>query len=118
MLKFLVDNSSGKKIADALKSHKFDVIYAGDSLPEAEDEHILEKAEKENRILVTNDKDFGELIFRHERPSSGVILFRLRIDFPDNRIKVLLNLIDKFGTKLRKNFIVASEDKFRFKEIK
>lgn len=117
MLKFLVDNSSGKKLANALKDKKYDVIYVGDDFPFAEDEEILKIAEKQDRILITNDKDFGELIFRYRKPSSGVILLRLKIDFPDNRTKILLTLIKKLGTKLKKKFIVASEDKFRIKEL-
>ena len=117
MLRFLVDNSSGKRLATALKDRKFDVIYAGDALPNAEDDEILERAEEEKRILVTNDKDFGELIFRYNKPSSGVILLRLKTDFPDNRIKVLLNLIDKMNVKLNRKFIVASEDRSRIKEL-
>ena len=117
MLKFLVDNSSGKNLADALKNHKFNVIYAGDILPDAEDEEILEKAEKENRILITNDKDFGELIFRYKKPSSGVILLRLNTDFPEQRIKVVIKLIDKLGSNIKKKFVVASEIKFRVKSL-
>ena len=116
MLKFLVDNSSGKGLANAL-GEKYDVTYAGDNIPSAEDEEILEMAERENRILITNDKDFGELVFRYGKPSSGVILLRLKIDFPVNRIKVLFTLIKKLGTKLNKNFIVVSEDKFRMKKL-
>lgn len=117
MLKFLIDNSSGKKLATALKNQRYDVIYAGDILSDAEDEEVLEKAEKEGRILITNDKDFGELIFRHKKPSSGVILLRLKIDFPNNRIRILGVLIKKFGTRLKKRFIVVSEDKFRIKKL-
>lgn len=118
MLRFLVDNSSGRKLANSLKDKNYDVIYAGNVLPEANDEEILKRAEEENRILITNDKDFGELIFRYGKPSSGVVLLRLKIDFPDHRVRVLLSLIDKLHIKLRNKFIVASEDKIRIKELK
>ena len=117
MIKFLVDNSSGKKLANALKKQKYDVVYAGDNLPNAEDEEILDLAEKQDRVLITNDKDFGELIFRQRKSSNGVILLRLKNDFPDYRIKILLTLIKKLRTKLKKKFIVASEDKFRMKKL-
>ena len=117
MLRFLVDNSSGKKLADVLKNNNYDVIYAGEDFPEAEDIELLKKAEKDNRILITNDKDFGDLIFRYKKPSSGVIFLRLKIDFPEHRIKVLLTLIKKLGTKLNKKFIVASEDRIRIKKL-
>ncbi len=117
MLKFLVDNSTGKKLANALKDEKYDVIYAGDILPDAEDKDILERSEKDNRILITNDKDFGEIIFRYGKPSSGVILLRLKIDFPQYRAKILMALIKRLGPKLKKKFIVVSEDKFRIKKL-
>jgi len=117
MLRFLVDNSSGKKLADVLKNNNYDVSYAGDFSSGAKDEEILERAEKENRILITNDKDFGELVFRYRKPSSGVIFLRLKIDFPEYRIRTILTLIKKLGTKLKKKFVVASEDKIRIKKL-
>ena len=104
-------------MANALKNKNYDVIYAGEDFPDADDEYILEKAEKDNRILITNDKDFGELIFRYRKSSRGVILLRLKIDFPDYRIKVVLMLIKKLGIGLNKKFVVASEDRIRIKKL-
>lgn len=49
MLRFLVDNSAGEKLANALKNQNYNTIYAGEELPDAEDEEILERAEKENQ---------------------------------------------------------------------
>jgi len=48
-------------------------FFVGDIIPSASDEEIIKKAETEGRILITDDKDFGELVFRLERPTSGVI---------------------------------------------
>lgn len=48
-----------------------------DELPRLPDEDILAFAVRDDRIVITNDKDFGELVFRDRRPHRGVILLRL-----------------------------------------
>ena len=117
MLKFLIDESSGKRLADFLKEKGFDTVYVGDWLRGANDENILQKSSQEDRILVTNDSDFGELIFRWKKPSSGIIFLRLMTDNPSNRLKVALFLIQTLNKKLKKRFIVASENKVRIRDM-
>ena len=118
ILKFLVDESAGRKIYDFLFEKNYDVKYVSDIMPRASDNNVLRFAEKEERILITNDKDFGELIFRLRRPSSGVVLLRLRADIHINRKKYLLYLIENFHEKLRSHFIVITEGKIRIRKLK
>jgi|SRR3989338_874902 len=117
MLRFLIDESSGKKLAGFLKEKGFDAVYVGDWLKGADDEAILQKSNQEDRILITNDSDFGELIFRWKKPSSGIIFLRLMTDNPSNRLKVALFLIQTLNKKLKKRFIVASENKVRIRDM-
>lgn len=88
-----------------------------DVIAGASDKEILEFAEREERILITNDKDFGELIFRLNRPSSGVILIRLKIDLPRSRQEQVLNVIESLSGKLKSGFIVVTEGKVRVRRI-
>ena len=118
MLKFLVDESSGGKLVKSLNEEGYDVLYSRDLLPEGFDEDILDKSNKDKRILITNDKDFGEFIFRYKKLSHGVIFLRLKVDKPINRLKAVLALIDNFGEKLNKNFVTLSENKIRIRKIK
>ena len=83
----------------------------------SDDEIVLEKAVKEDRVLITNDKDFGEIIFRRKKHSKGVILLRLNADKPENRLKFLLYVIEKIGTELRGKFLVVSEAGVRIRKI-
>ena len=106
MLRFLVDESTGRKVFDFLLEKDFDAKYVYDVMPSALDIDVLSFAEKEKRILITNDKDFGELVFRLNRPSSGVILLRLKIDNPENRNKHILYLLENFFDKLEMHFVV------------
>ncbi len=61
-----------------LRSSGHDVTYAAEIQPRASDEEVLERATVQGRILITSDKDFGELCFRRALPSCGVILIRGR----------------------------------------
>ena len=96
MNKFLVDENSGRKLYQALLENNYDVKLVTNIMPRALDTQVLSYAENENRILITNDKDFGSLIFRLKMPSSGVILLRLRENIPLNRIKYILHVFEEF----------------------
>lgn len=54
------------------------------------DTDILSIANKDNRILLTTDKDFGELVFKEKFVHSGVILLRLKDESVENKKRVLL----------------------------
>lgn len=116
IMRFLVDESTGKRLAKLLENRGHDVVFVGDVAPSASDEEVLEKAEKENRILITDDKDFGELVFRMERPTKGVILLRTSTIFPRKRFEVLQNLFETVD-ELKNKFIVLKEDSMRIRNI-
>ncbi|HEY7065248.1 MAG TPA: DUF5615 family PIN-like protein [Chloroflexota bacterium] len=77
-MKFLLDESADLRLSARLRDlgHDVESVVADyqSSLP---DSQVLSIAHRERRVLITNDKDFGELVFRHRQPHSGVILFRL-----------------------------------------
>lgn len=79
------------------------------------DTDVLNIALKEGRILITNDKDFGELIYKKKLPHSGLILLRLDEDTASNRIIIVKNIIDKFGEGIKDKFIEASEKGLRIR---
>ncbi|MBI1970361.1 DUF5615 family PIN-like protein, partial [Candidatus Woesearchaeota archaeon] len=58
-MKFLVDESTGRKLHLALLNEKHDSVFVGDLFPGALDKEVLHHAEKEKRIPITNDHDFG-----------------------------------------------------------
>ena len=117
-LKFLVDESSGKKLFIFLLDKGFDVKFVTEIMPQASDKDVLQFAEKEDRVLITNDKDFGELIFRLGRPSSGIVFLRLKKDSPQNRQKYVDNIIGHYGSQLRNNFIVVTDNQVRVRKAK
>ena len=70
-MKFLIDESVEKPIVDWLRDQKYDVIYITEKSPAITDEEVIKIANSESRILITNDKDFGELIFCQGRINTG-----------------------------------------------
>ena len=82
-MKRLLDAHIGRLITDWLADQGHDLLRAASLPPRTPDEEILAIAAAQARIVMTSDKDFGELVFRLGRPSAGVIL--LRIDVPTER---------------------------------
>ena len=71
-----------------------------------------------DRVLITADKDFGELIFREGRPHKGIILLRLGDERPSNKIDVLRRLLQQYSSQLPGNFVVATDSTVRIIELK
>lgn len=80
-MKFLLDQSTEARIGLFLASQGHDVSrIALDHPAGLPDEQVLAIANREQRILITNDKDFGELVFRHRQAHAGLILLRFPLD--------------------------------------
>ena len=93
-MKFLLDESVDVRLAHYLTFFDHDVTAIAPDYPNAlSDTEVLQIAVREERILITNDRDFGELIFRHHLPHRGVIYLRLRtvdLGFAQSRLGDLL----------------------------
>jgi len=80
-MKFLADESVEKPVIDWLRGQDFDVRYITEITPSINDEEVIRLANNEGRILITNDKDFGELVFHQSKIILGVLLIRGTIFF-------------------------------------
>lgn len=108
-MKLLVDESSGAALARHLRTSHHDVVFVGDETPGLPDAQVLERAHTEGRILVTNDRDFGFLVFRQRRPHAGVLFLRLADDRSAMRIRVVDLVLEQHGTLLPSAFVGATE---------
>ena len=88
-MRFLVDECTGPGVARWLRSQAYEVFSVYEEARSISDDEILEKAFAENWILITNDKDFGEKIYRENRPHHGVIFLRLENERSPNKIETL-----------------------------
>jgi predicted nuclease of predicted toxin-antitoxin system len=80
-MRFVLDQSAEARIGSFLASLGHDVTRVARDYPAGlPDTDVLAIAHREQRILVTNDRDFGELVFRLHQPHAGVIYFRFPLD--------------------------------------
>jgi predicted nuclease of predicted toxin-antitoxin system len=115
LLKFLVDESTGLKVHEELKQMGFDTLSVIEIMRGAEDIEVMQKATEENRIIITNDKDFGWLAALYKPP--GIILLRLREDSSENRIRITRHVIEKHRDAIYGSLIIASETKVRIRRL-
>jgi predicted nuclease of predicted toxin-antitoxin system len=87
----------------------YNVFSVYDEVRGMKDEDILGKAYKEDFIIITNDKDFGELIYRKNLPHKGIVLLRLNDGHSQNKIKVITELLANYEDKLSEHFTVVTE---------
>ena len=113
-MRFLVDECTGSKVAQWLRGEGFEVFSVFDEARGMSDEKVLTKASDENWILITNDKDFGEMVFRERREHHGVVFMRLEDERAANKIEVLRKLLGGYSEKLPEEFVVVTETKVRF----
>ena len=82
-----------------------------------DDDDIIQKTFSENWILLTNDKDFGDKIFRDKKPHRGAVLLRLDDERAVVKIEVLGRLLENYADKLENQFVVVTENAVRFAKI-
>ena len=75
------------------------------------------EAYNEERILVTEDKNFGELVYRLKKPSRGIILIRMDVKERHMKWLRLKKLIENYEERLADHFVVIDTQKFRFRSL-
>ena len=106
-MKLLLDRCVWGKAKDELLAAGQDVIWAGDWAVDPGDDVILQQAHQQGRILVTLDKDFGELAVVFETPHSGII--RLVNMSARKQAQWCLQVLQQYGTELQAGGIVTVE---------
>ena len=112
-MKFLVDECTGPVVAQWLQQFNYNVFSVYEQCRGLDDQSVLEQSVTESRILITNDKDFGELIFREGKKHRGIILLRLEDERNKNKIEVISRLLEQYADQLPGNFVVVTETNVR-----
>ena len=108
-----MDEGTGPAVADRLASQGHEVFSVYD-LVRGMDDEIVRKAFDENWILITNDKDFGEQVYRGRKPHHGIVLLRLADERAKSKIEILRQLLNSHAKKLPEQFVVVTEKTVRF----
>lgn len=115
-MRFLADENCDFAIVRALRAAGYDVQTVKERCEGAEDQAIIDLAAKENLILLTEDKDFGQLVFAGTQSKAGVIYLR----FPSKTRSLLaenvVELVKNHGKKLQNHFVVMQPGRIRISE--
>jgi len=114
-LKLYADEGVDRQIVDALRSAGFDVAYAAEIDPSVADDALLAKAAAEGRLLLTSDKDFGELVYRLRRANEGVLLIRLAGLSAELKAKLVVETVTTRSGELARAFSVLAPGMLRIR---
>jgi predicted nuclease of predicted toxin-antitoxin system len=98
-----------------LRENKVDVIAVREIMRGATDSEILDFSFNNDLMIITSDKDFGELTFRLKKPNRGIILLRLADVDTENKANLLLNAITKLPSDIKNKFVVIDKVKIRIR---
>jgi predicted nuclease of predicted toxin-antitoxin system len=113
-MRFIVDECTGPAVARWLEDEGHDAFSVFDEAPGISDTEVIRRAHRERRILITNDKDFGEKVYRQNHPHHGIVLLRLDDERSQSKIAVLRPLLRDYGDRLSDQFVVATDEQVRF----
>jgi predicted nuclease of predicted toxin-antitoxin system len=105
---------TGPSVAAWLRDQGHDVFSVYDEARGIDDNQVIQKALDQKRILITNDKDFGEKVYKDDRPHVGIILLRLEDERATSKIQVLSLLLEEYSHKISGSFTVVSEQRVKF----
>ena len=111
-LKFLTDENISPSLIKTLRNKKYDVKdIKEERLFGTSDTEILKLAYKENRVVITHDKDFANLLNYSLIKHKGVILLRFLNQSPENVMKSFVPILGQIkGSKIRNALVIVSED--------
>ena len=117
-MRFLCDANVQMAVVRALRAQDHDVVRVSEMDPRMTDSRVLELARRQNRILITNDKDFGELVFLRRQLATGVMLIRLSSRDADKVAGIVTSVARNMGDRLAGQFAVLTDDRVRLRAIR
>jgi predicted nuclease of predicted toxin-antitoxin system len=114
-VKFLCDESVDGPIVDRLRLDGQDIWYVAEMDPGLSDDAVLAIANREGAVLITADKDFGELVFRLRRPTAGVVLYRLTGLPATRKATIVASAIACHSAELAQAFTVITAEGLRIR---
>jgi predicted nuclease of predicted toxin-antitoxin system len=114
---FVADESLDGPIIDALRELGYEVVSIAETAPGTSVSEVLDIAVNARAILLTADKDFGDLVFRQLQLHSGVVLVRLPGSHPNAKAAIVAREIAAHETELQFAFCVISERLTRIRRV-
>ena len=115
VLRFLADESCDFAVVRALRAEGYDVFAVSEVMRRSDDRELIDRAYREKRVLLTEDKDFGRLVFVSHADSAGVILLRFPGNLRRTLVQTIRQLVQEQGERLFGAFVVVQPGHIRIK---
>ena len=116
-MNILADENLDIQMVERLREDGHSVIYVAELEPTKSDDAILDLARQHASLILTHDRDFGELIFRQNRATNGVLLMRIHRLSRDARIDLVSATLQEHGETIENNFAVLTPGTFRVSRV-
>jgi predicted nuclease of predicted toxin-antitoxin system len=116
-MRLLADANVESKLVEWLRLGGHDVVWAADLAPATSDEELLDRANAEERVILTHDRDFGELVFRSALSSHGIILMRFRASRQAQRLALLQRHWGTVEQRANGRFLVLTDHRIRVRAL-
>jgi predicted nuclease of predicted toxin-antitoxin system len=114
---FVADEGVVRPVVDQLRAEGHKVDYVAEMEPGLDDRTILRRANEASALLITADKDFGELIFRKQQVTEGVILVRLPGLSLEAKAQTVSHTVEEYASELTGAFTVVGPGTVRVRSF-
>ncbi len=117
-MRFLADENVSRHVLDGLRAGGHDVVLVYELMPGGSDEAVIKIAQEQDRIIITEDTDFGELVIRRQLAVAGVVLLeldRLSVEAEARRVSASVALL---ADKLVGNLVVIEPGRIRMRPLR
>lgn len=116
-MRWLVDECVAAGLVSHLRAWLEDVVYLAEIAPAGSDAEVMARAQEEGRILLTEDKDFGDLVFRRGHSVPAIVLLRIDPAMRERKRVRLDAAVSRFGEHLFGRYTIVEEGRFRSRPL-
>jgi len=116
-MKLLADENIERPLILYLRQEGHDVLSVAESVPTIRDDDVLALAVSDQRVLLSNDLDFGELVYHRKLNAPGIVLLRLRAKSLAEKVKLFAENWRLAEGKVTGNFVVISNRRIRVRPL-
>jgi len=116
-VRWLADECVSPFLVARLRDGGHDVLHMAEIAPGVPDSDIVKRANQDHRLLLTEDKDFGELLFRWHHAAPGIVLLRIFAERPAQKWQRLEAAMDRYGETLFGRYTVVEDARIRSRPL-
>jgi predicted nuclease of predicted toxin-antitoxin system len=113
----VADECVPRQVVERLRADGHQVTYVLEEAPSIPDETVLQKAAIGGVPVLTEDTDFGELVYQSGKGSSGVVLLRLKGLSPEAKAVIVAGVVRDYASAIPSSFVVVTPGRVRVRRF-